>query len=67
MHVISEAIQRSYIFFDEKYRTRLTLEISKFIHFTVSHFSYAPLIKCKIIQKRKSIFLIRDYQRRAHI
>ena len=25
---------------------------------TVSHFSYAPLIKCKIIQKRNRIFLI---------
>ena len=26
--------------------------------YTVSHFSYAPLIKCKIIQKRNKIFLI---------
>ena len=29
------------------------------VHFdnTVSHFSYAPLIKCKITQKRNMIFL----------
>ena len=34
---------------------------------TVSHFSYAPLIKCKITQKRNVIFLFWDYQRKAHL
>ena len=34
---------------------------------TVSHFSYAPLIKCKITRKRNVIFLFWDYQRKAHL
>ena len=34
---------------------------------TVSHFSYASLIKCKITQKRNVIFLFWDYQRKAHL
>ena len=34
---------------------------------TVSHFSYTPLIKCKITCKRKVIFLFWDYQRKAHL
>ena len=34
---------------------------------TMSHFSYAPLIKCKITQKSNMIFLFRDYQRKAHL
>ena len=27
------------------------------LHYTVSHFSYAPLIKCKISQRKNVIFL----------
>ena len=34
---------------------------------TASHFCYAPLIKCTIIQKRNMIFLIWDYQCKAHL
>ena len=36
-------------------------------NYTVSHFSYAPLIKCKITQKTNMIFLFWDYQRKAHL
>ena len=34
---------------------------------TVSHFSYAPLVQCKITRKRNMIFLFWDYQRKAHL
>ena len=40
--------------------------IDKKLH-TVSHFSYAPLIKCKITQKRNMIYLFWDYKRKAHL
>ena len=33
------------------------LKLDFVMSYTVSHFSYAPLIKCKIIQKRNMIFL----------
>ena len=34
---------------------------------SVSHFSYEPLIKCKIIRKWNMIFLFWDYQRKARL
>ena len=39
----------------------------KGLTYTVSHFSCAPLIKCKITQKRNMIFLFWDYQSKAHL
>ena len=48
-------------------RTKFVIPISNNTRDTVSHFSYAPLIKCKITQKRKMIFLFWDCQRKAHL
>ena len=43
---------------DSKDRSQyLTLSLRR-CYITVSHFSYAPLIKCKINQKRNMIFFI---------
>ena len=34
---------------------------------TVSHFSYAPLVQCKITRKGNMLFLFWDYRRKAHL
>ena len=34
---------------------------------TVSHFSYAPLVQCRITRKRNVIFLFWDHQRKAQL
>ena len=38
--------------------TNFKVNACMYIIYTVSHFSYAPLIKCKITGKRNMIFLI---------